>query len=155
MRGTANQLNDMFLAKYDSNNMHQWSGVYGSNNTDQLLMGIAVNPFSNDVSIAGHFLSGLDFGAGPVLSAVPNNNTFLANFRAAGNFGQPQLVTARSLQTGALGDASPARLAYTSDARLFLHESYFGTAMIGGYAVPAGPGRRTFVAELTPIHSSR
>ena len=38
----------------------------------------------------------------------------------------------------------------TSDARLYLHDSYSNTPTVGGFAVPANAGRRTVLAEVDP-----
>jgi hypothetical protein len=150
-RGVLNQLDDLFIAKYDSNNTHLWSSVYGSNNQPQLVTAIAVNPFTDVITIAGHFPGALDFGTGPLLYAAPGpTNLFLANFRPNGVGGQADVSVARSFQNGAAGLSGPASLTYTSDARLFVHDTYSGVATFGGFSVPAGPGRRTVVAELSP-----
>lgn len=151
-RGTAGQQDDMLLAKFDSNNQHLWSGVYGVGNLDQSLQSIVINPFNDNITIAGHFGPNIDFGAGPVPFVGPFVDTFIANFRAAGVAGRPDFIASRTIGAGAFGgDDAPATLFYTSDARLFVFDNYREVSIYAGFPVPnVTSGRRPVIAELNP-----
>jgi hypothetical protein len=69
---------DMFVAKYNSNGVHQWSQRSGSGNGD-LGYGIAAGT-SGDVLVTGYFNGTVDFGGGDLVSAGGSDDVFLARY---------------------------------------------------------------------------
>jgi hypothetical protein len=73
-------LNDVFLAKFDSNCKHLWSKRFGDANDQQgnTNESVAIDSMGN-VFIAGRFQGTMDFGGGPLTSAG-SVDAFLAKF---------------------------------------------------------------------------
>ncbi len=150
-RGTAGRLYDVMLAKYDANNMHIWSDVFGLNGNHDTVTGIAINPFSDDVTISGHFFSQINFGAVVLTALGPDSETFLARFRAAGAMGRADHATSRSIINGDFRRDDAPRLTYTDDARLFIYDTTRNIGSYAGFAIPRLPlGRKSVLAELNP-----
>lgn len=147
-RGFMGSSFDMLLAKYDSNNVHQWSTVFNDSGIS-LLSTVAINQFNDEITIAGHHSGSVDFGGAMVGAPPPASyNTFVVNIAANGNAGRPVATLARSYITNTVHAAAYPTLAYTSDSRLFLSDSYSGVPMIGGVAVAPGAGLREYIAEI-------
>jgi len=68
---------DIFLAKLDANGVHRWSVRFGDAER-QVARALAVS--GDEVFLAGTFAGGLDFGAGPLVSAG-GQDLFVAKLR--------------------------------------------------------------------------
>jgi hypothetical protein len=73
--------NDIFLAKYDANGVHQWSKRFGGSSSDTGY-GVAADG-SDAVIVAGTFLGTADFGGGDLVS-VGSSDIFVAKYDASG-----------------------------------------------------------------------
>ena len=72
---------DIFLAKYDTNGVHQWSQRFGGPNGDSG-EGVAVD-IAGNIFATGAFRDTVDFGGGPLVNEG-NGDAFLVKFNAAG-----------------------------------------------------------------------
>ncbi len=155
-RGTLNQADDVLVAKFTSSNMHVWSDVFGTNGSVQTPDSIVVDPITNDITIAGSFNAGLDFGAGQLPVFAPAPNVFLATFNSTGAAGRAVHLRSVSYATGvASGFGGHETLTFTPGGRLFLHTTYAsGITSFGGQSVPGSFGQKTLVAEHNPANLS-
>lgn len=82
---------DTFLAKFDSDGVHQWSEAFGSGQSD---VGNALTVGSNAVLFTGSFALSADFGGGP-LNSAGGADVFLVKYDAdaATGAGAPRAVT--------------------------------------------------------------
>ena len=78
---SAGATQDIFLAKYNSTGVHQWSQRFGSSGSDQGLA-IAVDG-SGNVYLTGRFDGTVNFGGGPLVSAGLTD-IFVAAYNSAG-----------------------------------------------------------------------
>ena len=72
---------DIYLAKYDANGVHQWSKRFGGTTTD-VGFNVAADP-SGNVVVTGNFQGVVNFGGGALMSAG-DNDIFVAKFDASG-----------------------------------------------------------------------
>ncbi len=129
--------NDIFLAKYDSNGVHQWSQRFGGAGGD-FSTSIAVDG-SGDVFMTGYFPGTVDFGGGGLVSAG-GVDVFLAKYDASG-------VHQWSQRFGGVNN-DPGYAVAVDDAGNVMVTGYFGGSVDfgGGNLVSAGSGD-VFVAK--------
>jgi fibronectin type 3 domain-containing protein len=128
---------DIFLAKYSSAGVHQWSAGYGGFNPDRGYS-VAVDA-GGSVVIAGYLVGTVDFGGGPLTSAGLAD-AFLAKFSSAGahqwsrRFGGASSDIAETVAVDATGNIAAA--------------GYFqGSADFGGGALTSAGGNDAFTAR--------
>lgn len=78
---TSAGLGDIFVAKYNSNNVAQWAKIFGDAN-DQTAMGIKTDG-QNNVIVVGRMTGAVDFGGGTT-TAAGLNDLFVAKFAPGG-----------------------------------------------------------------------
>jgi hypothetical protein len=79
---TSAGLNDIFIAKFDTNGNHLWSKRCGDT-SQQEGRGVAIDAWGN-VIMTGHSSGTVDFGGGPVSSAG-SYDVFVVKYNASGN----------------------------------------------------------------------
>lgn len=72
---------DIFIAKYNGNNMPQWAKIFGDN-FDQTGLGIDTD-MQNNVLLAGRMTGSADLGGG-LMTSAGGNDMFMAKFDPAG-----------------------------------------------------------------------
>jgi hypothetical protein len=80
---TSAGLSDIFVAKYNSNNVAQWAKIFGDAN-DQSAMGIKTDA-QNNVIVVGRTAGTVDFGGG-ASTAAGLNDIFVTKFAPAGTY---------------------------------------------------------------------
>jgi len=113
---------DIFLAKYNSSGVHQWSQRFGSTGTEG---GYAVAVFaSGNVAVTGYFSGTVNFGGSDLVSAG-DVDIFLATYNASGVHQWSQRFG------GALGDVGQA-LAVNGSGTVVVTGSFNGSVNFGG-----------------------
>jgi hypothetical protein len=141
---TSAGLADVFLAKYDSHGVHQWSRRFGDIANDE---GNSIElDASGNVVITGAFVYTVDFGGGPLTSSMYSDDIFLAKFDPAGGH----------LWSRSLGGASPD-LGYDLDVDasgdVLLTGIFSGAADFGGGFIAGAGQNDIFVAKYSPSGS--
>jgi FlgD Ig-like domain len=90
-------ISDIFVAKYNSSGVHQWSKRFGSFGTD-VGYAIAVDG-SGNVVVTGHFINAANFGGGSLVSAGAED-IFVAKYNASGVHQWSQRFGSTSLDQG-------------------------------------------------------
>jgi hypothetical protein len=98
---------DIFVAKYNSNNVPQWAKIFGDS-SDQTALGIKTDA-QNNVVVVGRMTGSADFGGG-VLTSAGGNDLFVAKYAASGahtwskRVGDPLEQWARAVATDGAGN---------------------------------------------------
>ena len=135
---TSAGLEDIFLAKFDPAGTHLWSKRFGDANS-QIGQGVAVDGLGN-VFLTGYFSGSVDFGGGPLTSAV-GYDIFLAKFDAAGTH----------LWSKRFGDATGQfglSVAVDGSGNVFLTGRFLGSADFGGGPLTSAGGYDIFLAKF-------
>jgi FlgD Ig-like domain len=130
--------NDVFLAKFNSAGVHQWSMRFGSAD-DQRGTGVATDAAGN-VYIVGSFKNAVNFGAGNLFSAGLND-IFLAKFNGAG-----ALQFAKRF--GNAGDQPGGMIATDPAGNVILGGYFGGRVNFGGGNLVNGGGWDVYVVEF-------
>src|SRR6186997_597261 len=120
--------NDIFLAKYDANGVHQWSQRFGGAAAD-VVTGIAVDQ-TGQVSITGYFTAFFSMGGANLIPAG-GSDIFLASYTSNG-------VHLWSQKFGGLTDDATNDLVADSIGRLTMTGYFNGTVNFGGGGLPGG-----------------
>jgi hypothetical protein len=130
---------DGFLAKYDTNGLHQWSKRMGGAGLDTVT-GMGVDSTGN-VTAVGYFAGTSNFG-GANLTSAGNNDVFVVRYSAAG----------AHQWSNRYGDADDQRAygaAVDGAGNVALTGYYYGSIGFGGTALPnTGGGADIFLAKL-------
>lgn len=128
---------DIFLAKYNSAGVHQWSKKFGATMQDTGLAVVIDN--ANNVIIGGKFQGSVDFGGGALVSAG-STDAFIAKFNAAGTH----------VWSKKFGDASGQEVDGLASASgdVYATGSFFGTVNLGGAALTSAGQNDIFLARF-------
>jgi hypothetical protein len=143
---------DIFVAKYSSAGVHQWSRRFGGTGHD-FAYGIAVDGNDNFVMTGffGWFGGPVDFGGGPLTSAG-DSDVFVAKFNAAG-------AHLWSKGFGGTGSDRGQGIAVDANGNVAITGYFSLTANFGGSPLTSAGGHDVFVAEYTsagtPLWSKR
>ncbi len=137
--------NDIYLAKFNSAGVHQWSMRFGSPD-DQRGTGVDADADGN-VYIAGSFKDAVNFGAGNLYSAG-SNDIFLAKFNSAG-------VLQYAKRFGNAGDQPGGAIAISPDGTVILGGYFGGRVNFGGGNLVNGGGWDVYVAAFNPAGISQ
>ena len=134
---------DLYVAKLGPGGKHLWSKAFGDKR-GQRLGGMAVDS-RGAVALAGFYEGSLDFGAGPVKTAL--TAAFVAKLDAAGN---PRWT--RSYETQEDSDAWRMPLAIDANDNLWITGSISAVTDFGGGPMnpAAGVAHKLFVAKIGP-----
>jgi hypothetical protein len=139
MPGPAQHDFDVFVARFDDQGNHLWSGRYGSGPRPQVATQVAIDP-GGDVVVAGWFQGSLDFGGGPLSSgSETTQNGFVA--KLAGGSGA--YVWAKALDATQSTDVGS--LAADASGNLVLAGNLDGPLDLGG---PSLGGYGLYLARL-------
>jgi hypothetical protein len=128
---------DVFLAKYDENGVHQWSRRFGAGGTD---VGIAVDvDAAGNIYLTGSFNGTVDFGGGG-LASTGQDDVFLAKFDSGGIHQWSQGFG------GTLGDFGNG-VAVDPTGGVFLIGTYIGTIDLGGGVLTGAGNTEIFLAK--------
>ena len=130
---------DIFLVKLDAAGKHLWSKRFGDA-SDQSASAVAVNA-AGDVWITGSVIGTVDFGLGPLASADPLADAFLAGFNAGG-------VALSAKRIGGVSAQRGTALAFSPSGDLFLGGVFDGTVDLGCGALPGAGSGDVFVGRL-------
>lgn len=128
---------DIFVAKYNSAGVHQWSKGFGSTSTD-IGDGVAVDG-SGNVIVAGRFAGTVNFG-GAALASAGGSDVFVAKYNASGvhqwskRFGSTSTDICRGVAADAGGD-------------VVLTGDFTGTVNFGGSNLTSAGGADVFLAR--------
>ncbi len=130
---------DGFLAKYDTDGVHQWSKRLGGASLDTVT-GMGVDAGGN-VTAVGYFAGTANFG-GANLTSAGNNDVFVVRYSAAG-------AHQWSNRYGDADDQRAYAAAVDAGGNVALTGYYYGTIGFGGVALPnTGGGADIFLAKL-------
>jgi hypothetical protein len=90
---------DIFVAKYNSTGVHQWSQRFGSTFTDSG-QGIVTAPGGAIVYVTGYFMGTVDFGGGNLVSVNISKDIFVAAYGSTGLHLWSQRFGGISIDTG-------------------------------------------------------
>ncbi|HKW15787.1 MAG TPA: FlgD immunoglobulin-like domain containing protein, partial [Candidatus Krumholzibacteria bacterium] len=113
---------DMFLAKYNSAGLHQWSKSFGSTGTEYVY-DLAVDPSSN-VILLGAFANTVNFGGGNRVSAG-GHDVVVAKFNSGG-------VHQWSKTFGSTSEDYGYNVATDAAGNVYTHSYFSGTVDAGG-----------------------
>ncbi|MEZ4372060.1 MAG: hypothetical protein R3B07_14605 [Polyangiaceae bacterium] len=137
---TGNQ-QDVFLAKYNSAGVHQFSKRFGDAPGSQQGWSVATNA-GNQIFLTGFYRSTIDFSNG-ALATSTEWSTFVASFNSSGSN-----IAAKSF--GDLTNVTQARsIAVDSAGNLLLTGQFSGSANFGGGTLSTNGGFDTFVVKLS------
>jgi hypothetical protein len=132
---------DIFVAKYNSAGVHQWSYRYGSTTSDAAL-GIAVDPNGN-VYVCGEFRGTVNFGGVADLVSNGVDDIFLVKFNTNGNW---------LWQRSAGGANADAAYSVAASSSAVVITGYFtGTINFGGTDLISAGSQDCFVARYTNL----
>jgi len=132
--------NDMFVAKYSSLGVHQWSKKFGSTSDDQV-RGIAVDS-SGNVTITGFFKGAVSFGGATFNTGdIALIDSFLAQYDTAGNHLWSKQFANPGVDTG---DA----LAVDSGGNLYVGTTFNFSFNAGGGVVNTAGGTDIGLAKF-------
>lgn len=132
---------DAFLAKFDTTGGHLWSQRYG-NNQDQYLRGIAVDPNSGDVVVAGYANGSINLG-GTTLTSQGGSDIYVAKLTAAGAHVWSAMYAGSNDQFSRDLDIDPVgNIVFTGYG--------FDSPDFGGGPLPNAVSRDAFVVKLNP-----
>jgi hypothetical protein len=128
---------DIFVAKYNSAGVHQWSQRFGSTSLD---VGYAVAAdVSGNVIVAGYFYGTVNFGGVDLVSAG-NSDIFVARYNSAG-------VHQWSQRFGSGGSDYGYAVALDGSGNVLVTGDFFGTVNFGGGNLVSAGGQDIFVAK--------
>lgn len=133
---------DIFVAKYNSSGVHQWSKQFGGTLAD-IGYGIGTDS-SGNVYVAGTINSAVNFGGGAVTYSG-NSDIFILKLDSSGNY-------VWAFGFGGTANEAVGGLAAMADGTFAITGSYgqFGTAVnFGGGALPLIGSADTYVAKFT------
>lgn len=135
---TSHQLDDVFIAKFDSTNTCIWSRSFGDDET-QSIERVVVDSAGN-IIVVGHFRGSIDLGGGPLVSAGARD-VFVAKLDPSGGhiwsrgFGGPLDQFGRGIATDANGN-------------VFVAGTFWGTADFAGIPRTSAGWEDIFVVKL-------
>jgi hypothetical protein len=130
---------DGFLAKYDTNGVHQWSKRIGGASLDTVT-GVGVDS-GGSVTAVGYFAGTANFGGANLVSAG-NNDVFVARYDAAS-------VHQWSNRYGDADDQRAYGTAVDAAGNVALTGYFYGSMSFGGASLPnTGGGADIFLAKL-------
>ena len=130
---------DVFLAKYDANGVHQWSRRFGNTGAHDHGGGVAFDA-AGDVVFTGSYQVSADFGGGP-LAATGTADVFVVKFDSASahlwsrRFGGADSCAGRAIAVDATGD-------------VFVTGSLRGSVDFGGGALTSAGGDDVFLVKF-------
>ena len=138
---------DVFMAKYNTNGVHQWSQRFGSTEGDQG-QAVAVDGLGN-VALIGTFNGTVNFGGGDLVSEVGSSAIFVARYNASG---------VHQWSFAGIDEAAFGVAAYGS-GNVVLIGGFNGTVNFGGENLVSAGGNDIFVAkygdnEVKPLITS-
>jgi FlgD Ig-like domain/Beta-propeller repeat len=130
--------NDIFVAKYNSGGVHQWSKRFGAVGYEQ---GNSVKvDAAGNVYVFGIFQNTVDFGGGGLVSAG-GSDIFLMKLDPNGNY-----LWAKRF--GSFGDDGAYRLQVESGGNIYFAGSFLGTVNFGGGALVSAGNSDAVVAKF-------
>ncbi|MDB6035887.1 MAG: hypothetical protein JWM16_6225, partial [Verrucomicrobiales bacterium] len=136
---------DIFVAKYSTNGVHQWSKRFGSPKgnaaVDESGCGIAVDTNSNTLLITGNFDETVDFGGGP-LTSTSGEDMFLAKLSFNGTY-------IWSKRMGGTGGTIGTGVAIDRNSNILVTGNFSSVVDFGSGAVTAFGSVDVFLAKYT------
>ena len=131
---------DLFLARFDSAGVHQWSMGGGGETTFDHGQAV-VTDSSDHVIFTGYFAGTVDFGGGPLTSTGDDWDIFFAQYDSGGNH-------LWSRRFGAPGWDGAMGLAVDHEDNLIIVGYISGTVDFGGDPLVCNSGHAAFVAKF-------
>ncbi|HEX5134418.1 MAG TPA: hypothetical protein VFW81_03410 [Thermoanaerobaculia bacterium] len=133
---------DIFLVKYSSNGMHQWSRSYGTTAAvGDIANAVAVDG-ANNVLLTGSIVGAVDFGGG-ALAGNGSYDVFIAKFRSDASH-------VWSKRAGALYDDHGWGIAADSTGNVFSTGDFYLSVDFGGGALVNEAGTDSYIVKLSP-----
>ena len=130
--------NDVFLAKYNIDGVHQWSASFGGSLFDQG-MSVAVDG-SGNVVLTGFFAGSVNFGGGNLVSAG-GDDIFLAKYNASGAYQW-------SFRFGGTSNDHGLAVAADKSGNVLLTGYFQNTANFGGSNLVSAGSNDIFLAKF-------
>jgi hypothetical protein len=129
---------DMFLAKFNSAGLHQWSKRFGDAGLNDAGLALAID-FANNVVVGGRFSGTTDFGGGP-LTTAGQTDAFIAKFNSAGTHQWSKKF----------GDASSQEVNGLASVNgdVYITGTYSGAINLGGSAFTSVGSSDIFLAKF-------
>lgn len=138
---TAPDTPDIFIAKYNSSGVHQWSKQFGGSTADK---GVGVGTDSSgNIYIVGSIGSAVNFGGGAITYSG-NSDVFVLKLNSAGTY-------QFAYGFGGTGNDIPSGISVMANGTFAITGSFgnFGTAInFGGGALPQVGASDTFIAKF-------
>lgn len=132
---------DVFIAKFTGEGLHQWSALVGGADPDRAER-MAIDA-AGDLIVTGTFTGEADFGFGTVTSAGARD-AFVA--KRDGDYGLPRFVQI----IGGAGDDYGFGVDTDSQGRVFVTGRFADTVTIGSETLVSAGGTDLYLAELGP-----
>jgi hypothetical protein len=133
---------DIFLAKYSSNGVHQWSRGYGTTATVGDTANAVGVDAGNNILLTGSIVGAVDFGGGP-LNGNGSYDVFVAKFR-------PDASHLWSKRAGALYDDHGWGIAADATGNVLTTGDYYQSIDFGGGALVNEAGTDSYLVKLAP-----
>lgn len=141
--GSSATADEIFLAKYDADGVHQWSRTFGGTASDgDRGLGIGVSS-AGTVAITGSFRRTIDFGGG-ALSSASGADAFVAVFDTDGTFQWADAFGELSQED------SGQDIAIDRGGNIVVTGFFSSTIDFGGGVLTSAGGRDIFVARFDP-----
>lgn len=138
----SNSYTDAFLAKYDTDGNHLWSGSFGGAFSDEV-RNVTVNS-DNEILITGQYNGNVDFDLTNNTYFVSSNNTFygfMSKYLPSGELSWVKLLSPNYLIKGAVFDEG---------GNIFLGGSFLDTSTIDGQTIiTSSSGGDGFISEFS------
>jgi len=128
---------DMFLAKYNSSGVHQWSKRFGNTQGD-VGYSVAIDA-SGSVLVTGYFSQTVDFGGGNLVSAG-SFDVFVAKFSSSGSYQWTK-------QFGGTGPDEGVEVAVDVSGNVLATGVFFGTVNMGGGNLVSAGNEEIFLVK--------
>jgi hypothetical protein len=133
---------DIFLAKYSSNGMHQWSRSFGTTATVGDTANAVGVDAENNILLTGSIVGAVDFGGG-ALNGNGSYDVFVAKFR-------PDASHVWSKRGGALYDDHGWGIAADATGNVLTTGDYYQSIDFGGGALVNEAGTDSYLVKLAP-----
>ncbi|HEX9150402.1 MAG TPA: nucleotide-binding protein, partial [Thermoanaerobaculia bacterium] len=133
---------DIFLVKYSSNGMHQWSRSYGTTAAVGDIGNAVAVDGANNVLLTGSIVGAVDFGGG-ALAGNGSYDVFIAKFRSDASH-------LWSKRAGALYDDHGWGIAADSTGNVFSTGDFYQSINFGGGTLVNEAGTDSYVVKLSP-----
>jgi hypothetical protein len=133
---------DIFVAKLNALGGHVWSKSFGDSSS-QTPYAMAVSPGSNRVVLTGVYDGQIDFGGGPLPTAVGVETIFVASLNNDGSHHFSKSFPQDS-------SVEPAAVKANKDGDIYVGGNFYGAVAFGAFALQSMADNDIFIVKLDP-----